>query len=443
MADVLLELARHAAKVATHSGASDARTMVFRTREVRVEWRDGKLDRIRESTRRSLNVSLYVDGRYSDSSTSDLRPEALDGFVEQAVASTRHLARDEHRRLAPPERYRGLVGRDLEIHDAGVDAVTPEDRLGLARRLEEAARAAEGADRLVSVTASVSDSESEGIGFATNGLEANETSSSFSQVVTATVRDDDDRRPNGYSYATARFAADLPSEAELGREAVRRALDQLGSRQVPTGRYVVVIENRTVPRLAWHLLGPLQGAAVQQKRSFLEGRIGQPVGSELLDVTDDPHLVRGLGSTAWDGEGMTTTPRQVFDRGVLRTFFLDTYYASKLGQEPTSGSFSNLVWRTGERDAAAMVGRMDEGLLVSDFLGGNSNRTTGDFSFGIKGYWVKDGALVHPVSEMNIAGNHLELWKSLAELGSDPWRYSSMRAPSLRFEGVQCSGSAT
>ncbi len=138
---------------------------------------------------------------------------------------------------------------------------------------------------------------------------------------------------------------------------------------------------------------------------------------------------------------MATTKRKVFDQGMLRTYFINTYYASKLGVKPTSGSFSNLVWGKGSRDAQGMIAGLDEGIYVTSFLGGNSNRTTGDFSMGIKGFYIKDGKIVHPVSEMNIAGNHLELWDHLVEVGSDPWRYSSMRVPTLCFSDVSCSGS--
>jgi PmbA protein len=251
----------------------------------------------------------------------------------------------------------------------------------------------------------------------------------------------DDRRPAGYAYASARHAAELASAEELGRDAFERAAGQLDSRQVATGRYKVVLENRAAPRLAWRLFGPLTGRDIQQKRSFLEGKLGESVGSKLLQVTDDPHLLGALGSTAWDGEGMATAKRKIFDRGVLRTYFLDTYYASKLGVEPTSGSFSNLVWGAGKRDAKAMLADLDEGIFVTTFLGGNSNATTGDFSMGIKGFYIKDGKIVHPVSEMNIAGNHLELWNNLVEVGNDPWLYSTNRVPTLCFRDVSCSGS--
>ena len=434
------ELAARAIAAATGAGAKDARAFVSRSRDVTVEWRDGKLDRIRESTAQSLRVSLYVDGRFSASGTSDLRPDAIDEFVGGMVAATRFLATDEHRKLPDPKRYEGAVTSGLDIYDAGIGSVAPESRLADAKALEDAARAGAGDGRIVSATAEVSDSESAWVGLSTNSFDAAERSSSFSRSVEVSVRDDKDRKPEGYAYCDACFAADLQPIAALGAEALRRADDQRGASQAPTGPYDVVVENRVAERLFGHLIGALSGEDIQQKSSFLEGKLGARVGSELLTVTSDPHLPRGLSTSAWDGEGMATARMPVFDEGVVKTYFLDTYYGSKLGLAPTSGEWNNLVWALGKRDAAAMIARLDRGIFVTDFTGGNSNGTTGDFSLGIKGFLVEKGKIKHPISEMNLAGNHLAFWKQLAEVGSDPWKSSDDLVPSLRFKKVQCSG---
>ncbi len=437
----LNELAKNAALIATKAGAKDARVFASRSRGVMVEWRDNKLDRIRESTKQGLYIELYVEGRYSGNATSDLRNDEVEKYVKTAVDMTRYLAPDKHRHLPDPSRYENPTTLDLEKSDPALKTVFPKDRLSTAKQLEHAARASDDKNEIISVTTSVSDSESKWVGFATNGFEATEHATSFSRSVSVSIADKDDRKPRGSSYGATRFSADLPSEEVLGPEALKRALGQIGSRQIATGRYELVIENRAVPTFARHLASPLSGGALQQKRSFLEGKLNQQIGSKLLTITSDPHLPRGLASTAWDDEGMVTTPRQVIEKGVLKTFFLNTYYASKLKMNPTTSSFSNLIWEHGKRAAADMVKSMKEGIYVTSFLGGNSNATTGDFSLGIKGFYVKDGKPVHPISEMNIAGNHLAFWNNLAEVGNDPWTFSSNQTPTLCFTDVQCSGS--
>jgi len=436
----LLNSAKHAALAARKAGAKDTRVKVSRSREVRFEWRDGRLERIRDFTKQGLSISLFVDGRYSGYSTSDLRHDAIASYVTDTVAATRHLAVDEHRHLPDPSRYKGMHTEDLQLKDSGVSAITPEERLAVAKRLEDAARSGPGTDKIISVSANVRDFDVKSVCFCSNGFEAARESTNVSRSVSVSVKDTGDRKPASWAYGSARYSEDLPPEEKLGAEAVKRALDQCGSKQVPTGRYEVVIENRTVPRVAWRIISPLFGGSVQQKRSYLEDKLGKKVWPALLSITDDPHLTRGLSTRTYDGEGMATKSRKVIDKGVISTFFLDTYYASKFGVEPTTGGVSNLVWSKGKRDARGMIARMKEGLFVTSFLGGNSNATTGDFSFGIKGYYVKSGKIVHPVSEMNIAGNHLEFWNGLVEVGADAWRYSSNMSPSLRFKGVQCSG---
>jgi PmbA protein len=130
----------------------------------------------------------------------------------------------------------------------------------------------------------------------------------------------------------------------------------------------------------------------------------------------------------------------LFEGGALRSCYVDTYYGRKLGMAPTTARSSNLAWRLGTRSQPDLLREMGEGILVTGFLGGNSNGTTGDFSLGVRGFRVRGGRQAEPVGEMNVSGNHLELWKRLAAVGNDPYPYSSMRTPTLVFDAVQFAG---
>jgi PmbA protein len=164
------------------------------------------------------------------------------------------------------------------------------------------------------------------------------------------------------------------------------------------------------------------------------------VGSALLDLSDDPLVPRGLGSRLYDGEGLAARRFPVFEGGVLRNCFVDTYYGRKLGMAPTTARTSNLAWRLGPRSQEELLRDMGEGILVTGFLGGNSNGTTGDFSLGVRGLRIRAGRVAEPVGEMNVSGNHLELWRRLAAIGNDPYPYSAMRTPTLVFDAVQFAG---
>jgi PmbA protein len=215
---------------------------------------------------------------------------------------------------------------------------------------------------------------------------------------------------------------------------------RIGAVKGASGLMTLVVDARASGRLVSALFGPLAAASIQQKRSFLEGRLGAGVGSPLLDVRDDPHVRRGLGSRRYDGEGIAARSFPVFEEGVLRAFYVDTYYGRKLGVPPTTARSSNLAWRLGDRSPAALLADVGEGVLVTGFLGGNSNSTTGDFSLGVRGFRIRGGRLAEPIGEMNVSGNHTELWQRLAAVGNDPYRYSALRTPTLVFEGVQLAG---
>jgi PmbA protein len=237
-----------------------------------------------------------------------------------------------------------------------------------------------------------------------------------------------------------RKRSELPAAEPVGRRAAEYGLWRLGARKIDSARRTMVVENRAVGRILGYLLAAVSGRALQQKQSFLEGRVGQPFGGAKLTLLDDPLIPGGFGSRLFDGEGISAKPLPLFEAGVFRNFYLETYYAKKLSLPPTTGGRSNLVLPPGERSLEALIAGVTDGILVRGFLGGNSNSTTGDFSTGIHGTRIENGKLTHAVAEMNVAGNHQEFWKTLVDVGNDPWPYSSLRVPSLLFDGVQFSG---
>jgi PmbA protein len=435
----LLDAAREAVRLALREGASEAAAAASRARQVELTWRDGKVETASEATTRGLGVDLYVDGRYASVSTSDLRPEAIERLVKDGVALTRTLAPDPFRRLPEPALYEGRASVDLELADPTYDSLDAATRRRAAAA-EEGARSVPGADRIVSVSASVGDTSAERVLVTSNGLEAGRAGTDHGMACEVSAADPDGRRPEDWDAATARHHADLPAPDAIGRGAALRALSRIGAVKGESAVSPVVVDARAAARLVGALFGALSAASLQQKRSFLEGRIGTQVGSEWLDVTDDPLVVRGLGSRLWDGEGLAARRFPVFEKGVLRNHYVDTYYGRKLGMAPTTGRISNLSWRLGAEGKDALLARMGDGLLVTGFLGGNSNGTTGDFSLGVQGWRVRDGKPDAPVGEMNASGNLLDLWSRLAAVGNDPYRWSAMRTPTLLFSGIQIAG---
>jgi PmbA protein len=275
---------------------------------------------------------------------------------------------------------------------------------------------------------------------ASNGFEGVRYGTSYWFGAEVSVKDSDGRRPEDGSYAGARHFKDLPDLGAVGFEASRRAHGRLGSIKPSSAVLPMALENRVAGRMVGALIGPLSAGSLQQKRSFLEGKLGQAIGNERLTVIDEPLLPGAFGSRLFDGEGIAAKSMPVFERGVLKNYYVDTYYGKKLGMAPTTSRSSNLVFPGGAGDQASLLRDMGEGILVTGFLGGNTNASTGDFSLGVQGYRVRGGKVEEPVSELNIAGNQMDLWKRLAAVGADPYPYSSVLTPTLVFDGVQFAG---
>ncbi len=439
----VLELAKWAAKAAKSRGAADVRVNANRGTECILEWRDGKVDRVRESTTLSLEASLFVDGRYSVNTTSDIRKPALEKFLDETIAMTRALARDPHRVLPDASRYANRFAGDLKLRAPGAEATSAAFRRRAVADLEKAARSGPGAAKIVSVTTACSNAIWEWATVASNGMEGTDAQSSFALSASVSVGDAGGRKPRDYSSAVCCASGSLPSAEQIGRDAAERTMRRIGARPRETRDYPCVIEARCVNNLVGGLLAALQGNNIQQKRSFLADKLDQGLTNALMTLVDDPYVVGGLGSRLFDNEGMTTQKRVIVDKGVLKHFYLDTYYAHKLKMEPTSGGTTNLLWDLGKRDLAGLIEQMGTGLLITGFNGGNSNSATGDFSTGVSGMWIEGGKAVSPIAEMNLTGNHLTFWKKLLEVGSDAYVYSSHRHPSLRFDNVQFSGTGT
>jgi PmbA protein len=427
-------------ETARSKGAQAVAVKAHRVRELETTWRDGKLEKVHEATTRGLTLRLFVDGRYASASTSDLRPEALAPFVAESIAVARTLAQDPFRGLAEPSLYGGQAAADLKLLDARYGEVTSEQRLALVKAIETACRSVKGSEAIVSVTSGVSDILSETALVTSNGFSGSRADTQFWAGADVSVKDPDGRKPEESAYMGRRFVGELPGASEIGTTAARRALSRVGARKADSAVLPMVLDNRAAGRLVGSLFQALSGGALQQKRSFLEGKLGQEVGSARLDVADDPLVVKGLGSRLYDGEGIAAKRMPVFTGGVLRSYYLDTYYARKLKMAPTTAGQSNLSWTLGPKSQAELLSGVEDGILVTSFLGGNSNSATGDFSFGVAGFRIRDGKKAEPVSEMNVSGNHLEVWRRLAAVGNDPYEYSTLRTPTLVFDGVQFAG---
>lgn len=430
-------IARWAMEHALKNGARQARVTIYNNNSSEIEVRDEKIDKLQESNRNGMRIHLYVDRKYSAISTNRLTDkEELGRFIEEAIAGTRYLAEDEFRTLPDPERYYKGGRPDLKTVDKHFTSTDPRQKINDAFAVEKEVLGSD--ERIISVTASYSDGMNGSVMVASNGFEGDTENSYYGLSASVSVTDGD-ARPSGNWYEASIFSDRLIREG-IGKEAMKRALDRLGQAKIASGKMPMIVENRQAGRALSPVIQALNGAAIQQKQSFLIDMIGEKIGSDLMTITDDPFIVSGRGSRLFDGEGMATKKRSVIENGVLKIYFIDTYYGKKLGMEPNSGSTTNLVFKPGKKKLEGLLADIGRGILVTGFNGGNSNPVTGDFSYGIEGFLVEKGELVQPVAEMNITGNYKKLLKELVAVGNDVDTTRSWRLPSLVFDNVDFSG---
>jgi PmbA protein len=421
-------------------GKADACAVrIGKTTSRKVVHRDGQWEELQGSTTMGATVRLFVDGRYAVHRTSDLRAESLAAFLTEAIGLTRQVMADEHRKLPEPRLYAPKHPADLDLADPEIAHLTLEKRKQAALAAFAACRQ-KAADKFISAAATFGDSHSLGCIAHSDGFLCSAEETSCSLSVNASVMDADGGRPSDWAYTAGRHLSELKDPGSIGTHAGERALRSLGAKKIPTGNYELLIENRACGNLLGGLLNPLFGSAIFNKQSWAADLAGSPVGAGLLTITDDPGLVRGLGSRTYDGEGLAGRSMNVLDGGVLRNFYIDTYYGSRLGRRVTTGSPSNLVVSPGSEDFSALLHRVKRGLWINRFIGGNVNSTTGDFSMGLGGFLVENGRVLHPVIELNLSANHKTFWQNLVAAGSDVQTWSSTRTPSLLFSPILVAG---
>jgi PmbA protein len=431
------KLAQWAMDYALKNGCQAAKVSLYSGSNTSFELRDAQMDKLQQASESRMSLFLYVDGRYGTYSTNRLDKKELESFIRNGVESTRYLAEDEARVLPDASRYYKGGKPDLQLLDPQFSAVNPDNKVALAQAIAEEAL---GKDpRIISVESSYGDGDGFSYQITSNGFEGETQQSWYSLSASVAVKGEGEARPSSYWYESSLYLDKLVKEG-VGQKALERTLQKIGQKKAKSGGYTMVVDPMNSGQLLRPMLSAIFGSALQQKNSFLLDKLGQKVGSDKFTLLDEPHLIGASGARYFDSEGVATERRSVFDKGVLKTYYIDTYNAKKMGVDPTIANPSVLVMQEGDKDLGGLVAGVDHGILVTGFNGGNSNSSTGDFSYGIEGFLIEKGKLTLPLSEMNVTGNMITLWNSLAETGNDPRLNSSWRIPSLVFEGVDFSG---
>lgn len=445
----LKEIAVDVVGRAMKAGATAADAIARDGTEFSTSVRLGEVETLKESGARALGLRVFIGKRAAATHTSDFSREGIERLVSGAIDLARATSEDPDAGL-PDASQSGQLKQDLDLYYDDVYSLSTADRIDYARRAEAAA---------MSVDPRITNSEGGSFDAATgykvlaNSLgfvgEYRRSYCSVSAVPIAQVEGSAMQRD--YWYSAARTLKKLESPESVGRKAAERTLRRLGARKVPTQRVPIVFDPMVSRGLIDHIFDAVNGDAIYRHASFLAGKLGEQIAGENITLIDDGTMVGGFGSSPFDGEGVPTRRTVVIERGVLKSYLLNTYTARKLKLGTTGNAArgltgnpgigcGNFYLQPGDTSPRDIIRDIRSGLYVTEFLGFGVNLVTGDFSRGASGLWIENGEFAFPVEEITVAGNLKQMLRNVSMIGNDLEFRSSIAAPTLRIEGMTVAG---
>jgi len=429
---------------ARQEGADAADALLIESLSSSVSYRLGRLEDVERSESADLGLRVFVGSRVAFVSSSDFSDEAVAALPGRALTMAR---------LAPEDKFAGLAPRELLARAIPVlDLEDPEEPS--AETLVARARDAEQAGLAVS---GVTNSEGGGASFSRSAI-ALATSTGFfgryagtsHSIGVAVLAGEGTGMERDYDQASARHAGDLKGAEDIGRSAGEKAVRRLNPRKVKSQSVPVVFDPREAGGLVGHFASAISGASVARGTSFLKDRMGTDIFASHVTIVDDPHRRRGLRSKPFDGEGVANARRVLIDKGRLTTWLLDCASARQLGLTttghaargtggPPMPSATNLYMEAGALSPEALIADIKQGFYVTELMGMGVNGVTGDYSRGAAGFWIENGKITYPVSEVTIAGNLKDMFRQVTPASDLEFRYGT-NAPTCRIEGMTIAG---
>src|SRR5947209_7807565 len=445
----LKEIAVNVVERAMKAGASAADAIARDGNEFSTLVRLGEVETLKESGSRALGLRLFVGKRAAATHTSDFSREGVERLVSSAIDLARATSEDPNAGL-PDAGNLGSLKQDLDLYYDDVYSLSTADRIDYARRAEAAA---------MSVDPRITNSEGGSFDAATGykvlanslGFVGEYRRSYCSVSAVPIAQSGDAAMQRDYWYSTSRTMQKLESPESVGQKAAERTLRRLGARKVATQKVPVIFDPMVSRGLIDHVFDAVTGDAVYRHASYLAGKLGEQVAGDNITIIDDGTMVGGFGSSPFDGEGVPTRRTVVIERGVLKSYLLNTYTARKLKLQTTGNAArgltgnpgigsGNFYLQPGEKTAQEIIRDVRAGLYVTEFLGFGVNLVTGDFSRGASGLWIENGEFTFPVEEITVAGNLKDMFRNVSVIGSDLEFRSSIAAPTLRIDGMTVAG---
>ena len=442
------ELARDILHQAKAKGASQGDLLMVESDSFFVTVRLGEIEKISQAQEKRLGLRLFFGASSATASTSDISKGSIERLVDETCAMARLTAQDDYSGLPAPEEC-ARTFLDLDLLDDSGRSLSVEERSRLALETEKTAL---DYDRRITNSEGAEFSNQAGrVIYANSHGFSGEYQGSTYGLSVVPVAALDGMMQRDYWYSSQRKFSRLESPESVGRKAAARVLRRLGARKIKTREVPVVFEPEIAATLLRHLSGALSGYSLYKGASFLVGKLGDKIASELITVVDDGTIPAALGSKPFDGEGLPTGRKTVVEKGVLQSYLLDTYSGRKLGYpstgnaarsvgEPPGVAPTNFYLSPGSYSPEKIIASVEEGFYVTELIGFGVNLVTGDYSRGAAGIWIEKGELTYPVEEVTIAGNLKEILLNIEMVGNDLEMRDRICAPTVKISRMTVAG---
>ena len=419
------------------SRCDGAEVAVNKSTGISVSTRQGEVENVEFNSDGALGITVYYKQRKGSASSTDLSAEAIERTVQAAIDIANYTSEDP---CAGPaeESLLAFDAPDLNLFQA--TELSPEEAIKLASIAEMTAL---NTDSRIVNTEGGSFNGHYGIRVFGNslGLLKSYSSSRYS-MSSCVIAEQNGEMERDYAYTIARSMKALKSPEWVGQECARRTLSRLSPRKLPTMKAPVIFASEVATGLFGHLVGAISGSSIYRKSSFLMDSLGKQILPTWLTINEQPHLMGGLASSPFDSEGVRTTERNIVENGVLQTWLMTSYSARKLGLQSTGHAGGIHNWRIEGQGLSfdALLKQMGTGLVVTELMGQGVSGITGDYSRGASGFWVENGEIQYPVSEITIAGNLKDMWMNMVTIADDIETRSNIQCGSVLIPEMSIAG---
>jgi len=418
--------------------ADAAEVAITKSTGLSVSTRMCEVENVEFNSDGALGITVYRGQRKGSASTSDLSEKAIQQTVLAALDIAQYTSEDPFAGPAPKELMVQEIP-DLDLFHP--DTPDPDYAAQVAIAAEQ---------RALSVSSKIK--QSDGASYDSHygvkvygnshGLLASYASSRHSTSCCVIGQGANGEMERDYSYTIARHKDDLWAPERVGQMAAEKTVSRLDAKRLSTGKYPVMFAADVATGLLGHLVMAISGGNLYRKSSFLLDHLGKQILPSWFNVSERPHVLRGLASSPFDSEGVYTRDLEIITDGTLATYLLTSYAARKMNMTPTghAGGIHNWYVQSTGQNMEQMLKELGTGLLVTEVMGQGVNVVTGDYSRGAAGFWVENGEVQYPVSEITIAGNLKDMFQQIVAVGSDVETRSQIQTGSILLESMKIAG---